>query len=176
MGYNHERRYELSLKWKGERNRASLFFNDYQNLGGLHLTAEGSGATTKYYAQLGADTASKKLLGRPEYKSLSMYNNSASGVRSLALNFTISKPDVLYVLSAVKNPNAQAGSNEVITLAMNNITLKSYTAYRPARGSVETQDFIQFEENIGENVSFILRNNSSDENAISLQAIAIYYN
>lgn len=147
-----------------------------QNLGGLHLTAEGSGATTKYYAQLGADTASKKLLGRPEYKSLSMYNNSASGVRSLALNFTISKPDVLYVLSAVKNPNAQAGSNEVITLAMNNITLKSYTAYRPARGSVETQDFIQFEENIGENVSFILRNNSSDENAISLQAIAIYYN
>lgn len=32
MGYNHERRYELSLKWKGERNRASLFFNDYQNL------------------------------------------------------------------------------------------------------------------------------------------------
>ena len=105
-----------------------------------------------------------------------MYNNSASGVRSLALNFTISKPDVLYVLSAVKNPNAQAGSNEVITLAMNNITLKSYTAYRPARGSVETQDFIQFEENIGENVSFILRNNSSDEDAISLQAIAIYYN
>lgn len=35
MGYNHERRYELSLKWKGERNRASLFFNDYQNLDGL---------------------------------------------------------------------------------------------------------------------------------------------
>lgn len=35
MGYNHERRYELSLKWKGERNRASLFFNDYQNLGDM---------------------------------------------------------------------------------------------------------------------------------------------
>lgn len=36
MGYNHERRYELSLKWKGERNRASLFFNDYQNLGNIN--------------------------------------------------------------------------------------------------------------------------------------------
>lgn len=40
MGYNHERRYELSLKWKGERNRASLFFNDYQNLGGLNFKEE----------------------------------------------------------------------------------------------------------------------------------------
>lgn len=33
MGNNLKRRHELSLKWKGERNRASLFFcNDYQNL------------------------------------------------------------------------------------------------------------------------------------------------
>lgn len=40
MGYNHERRYELSLKWKGERNRASLFFNDYQNLNGFAFKEE----------------------------------------------------------------------------------------------------------------------------------------
>lgn len=30
------------------------------------MTAEGSGADTKYYAQLGADTASKKLLGNSD--------------------------------------------------------------------------------------------------------------
>ena len=33
------------------------------NLGGLHFVSEGSGESTKYYAQIGADTASKKLLG-----------------------------------------------------------------------------------------------------------------
>ncbi len=58
MGYNHERRYELSLKWKGERNRASLFFNDYQNLAGLptvkagitELTFSGGNATLTHNA------------------------------------------------------------------------------------------------------------------------------
>lgn len=34
-----------------------------QNLGGVKIIPEGSGAATKYYAQLGADAASKKLLG-----------------------------------------------------------------------------------------------------------------
>lgn len=55
MGYNHERRYELSLKWKGERNRASLFFNDYQNLNGYKFgkTADGQPG---YIAPGGADT------------------------------------------------------------------------------------------------------------------------
>lgn len=33
------------------------------DLGGTKIITEGSGAATKYYAQLGADTASKKLLG-----------------------------------------------------------------------------------------------------------------
>lgn len=33
------------------------------NLGGVKIIPEGSGAATKYYAQLGADSASKKLLG-----------------------------------------------------------------------------------------------------------------
>ena len=34
-----------------------------QNLGGVKIIPEGSGAATKYYAQLGADATSKKLLG-----------------------------------------------------------------------------------------------------------------
>ena len=38
-----------------------LFLN--QDLGGVKIIPEGSGAATKYYAQLGADAASKKLLG-----------------------------------------------------------------------------------------------------------------
>ena len=33
------------------------------NLGGVKIIPEGSGAATKYYAQLGADATSKKLLG-----------------------------------------------------------------------------------------------------------------
>lgn len=55
MGYNHERRYELSLKWKGERNRASLFFNDYQNLASGQIEfsfQDGKGV----YRKKGADT------------------------------------------------------------------------------------------------------------------------
>lgn len=74
MGYNHERRYELSLKWKGERNRASLFFNDYQNLGALNdsgaikgMDAREDGVYITY--STGADTVTKKLgnLGNTSY-------------------------------------------------------------------------------------------------------------
>lgn len=35
-----------------------------QNLGGVTLVSEGSGTNAKYYAQIGADTASKKILGK----------------------------------------------------------------------------------------------------------------
>lgn len=74
MGYNHERRYELSLKWKGERNRASLFFNDYQNLNALNdsgaikgMDAREDGVYITY--STGADTVTKKLgnLGNTSY-------------------------------------------------------------------------------------------------------------
>ena len=39
------------------------------NLDGAKIIHEGSGAATKYYAQLGADAASKKLLGKTEILS-----------------------------------------------------------------------------------------------------------
>lgn len=45
------------------------------DLGGVKVIPEGSGADVKYYAQLGADAASKKLLGRPE---ISFYDVSFS--------------------------------------------------------------------------------------------------
>ena len=46
----------------------------YNNLtsqlpGGVKILAEGSGADVKYYAQLGADAASKKLLGNAKIKA-----------------------------------------------------------------------------------------------------------
>lgn len=78
-----------------------------QNLDGAKIIHEGSGAATKYYAQLGADAASKKLLGNtpcyiktwtggnggvqtinipisdyPDYQQLSA-NNFKAGVTSL---------------------------------------------------------------------------------------------
>ena len=37
------------------------------DLGGVQFISEGSGANAKYYAQLGADSASKKLLGKTVY-------------------------------------------------------------------------------------------------------------
>ena len=79
----------------------------YQNLDGAKIIHEGSGADVKYYAQLGADAASKKLLGNtpcyiktwtggnggvqtinipisdyPDYQQLSV-NNFKAGVTSL---------------------------------------------------------------------------------------------
>lgn len=81
MGYNHERRYELSLKWKGERNRASLFFNDYQNLAALNdggaikgMDARKDGVYITYVPTAGADAVTKKCSGVDKY-------NNVSGVR-----------------------------------------------------------------------------------------------
>lgn len=45
----------------------------YQNLGGAKIIHEGSGADVKYYAQLGADAASKKLLGS---KNLTLFKKA----------------------------------------------------------------------------------------------------
>lgn len=44
-----------------------------QNLGGAKIIHEGSGADVKYYAQLGADAASKKLLGS---KNLTLFKKA----------------------------------------------------------------------------------------------------
>ncbi|WP_147331919.1 hypothetical protein [Eisenbergiella massiliensis] len=82
MGYNHERRYELSLKWKGERNRASLFFNDYQNLAGFSFKEEGG----KKYVR-GADAVWVPL-GNPVIKFFALIgsNNRISGING-TLNY-----------------------------------------------------------------------------------------
>ena len=45
----------------------------------MRIIAEGSGANTNYYAQLGADTASKKLLG-DSTQVLAMFHASSSGI------------------------------------------------------------------------------------------------
>ena len=45
----------------------------------VKIISEGSGANVKYYAQLGADTASKKALGRPQKYS---YSNCLQGFKS----------------------------------------------------------------------------------------------
>lgn len=52
-----------------------ILFRLNSDLGGVKVIPEGSGADVKYYAQLGADAASKKLLGRPE---ISFYDVSFS--------------------------------------------------------------------------------------------------
>lgn len=44
-----------------------------QDLGGAKIITEGSGAATKYYAQMGADAASKKLLGS---KNLTLFKKA----------------------------------------------------------------------------------------------------
>lgn len=59
----------------------------------VKLIVEGSGANTKYYAQLGADTASKKPLGNP---SVSCKRVSWSGRSSLIHTVDIGKNLELY--------------------------------------------------------------------------------
>lgn len=44
-----------------------FLINLYSDLGNVKLIPEGSGTYVKYYAQLGADAASKKLLGKAVY-------------------------------------------------------------------------------------------------------------
>ena len=46
--------------------------------GQLKLIAEGSGANVKYYAQLGADAASKKLLGNAKVKGIYIAKGTSS--------------------------------------------------------------------------------------------------
>lgn len=71
-----------------------------QNVGGNLLIAEGSGANTKYYIQQGADSASKKLLGKV---SPNMYVWTTSPVDIKAL-----MPDIY---SQLTNADFWAGNN-----------------------------------------------------------------
>lgn len=76
------------------------------------MIAEGSGAATKYFIQKGADTASKKLLGRPEKYYVTGYYNS-----TLSFSFNISAvysnykakqiDDILVQMDSVCNNNNQ---------------------------------------------------------------------
>ena len=54
----------ISIHFKNELNN-----NLTSQLGGVKILAEGSGTSAKYYAQIGADTASKKLLGNAKVKA-----------------------------------------------------------------------------------------------------------
>ena len=55
----------ISIHFKNELNNNLTS----QLPGGVKILAEGSGADVKYYAQIGADTASKKLLGNAKIKA-----------------------------------------------------------------------------------------------------------
>ena len=57
------------------------------NLDGAKIIHEGSGADVKYYAQLGADAASKKLLGNTPC-SLKMWTGGNGGEQSIDISIT----------------------------------------------------------------------------------------
>lgn len=92
MGYNHERRYELSLKWKGERNRASLFFNDYQNLNGYRFGNTPDGKPG-FIPPGGADTVIPFKSPLTHFRSGEL-NTSVSNYTKIDLGF---RPKVIFV-------------------------------------------------------------------------------
>lgn len=60
-----------------------------QNLGGVNFISEGSGADVKYYAQLGADAASKKLLGNGiDLGIINAVSQSSIGARNSIFNIS----------------------------------------------------------------------------------------
>lgn len=73
---------------RGRFNSCRLYIND--NLNGVKIIPEGSGAGTKYYAQLGADAASKKLLGSALFGEITL-PVSANVAVSYELGFRPSK-------------------------------------------------------------------------------------
>lgn len=76
-----------------------------QNLGGVKIIPEGSGAATKYYAQLGADATSKKLLGSALFGEITLPVSTNVAV-SYELGF---RPSKLCIMS-----NSETYSSSVV--------------------------------------------------------------
>ena len=116
-------------------------------LGGIVITAEGSGANTKYFAQKGADSASKKPLGESEFVTKTFSTNvsckytrndfsiSISGFsRALGVtntqstsssNFTVSVSSVTNsAITGVINVDNEYGTNKVYTVRATVIGIK----------------------------------------------------
>lgn len=101
------------------------------DLGGLHLTAEGSGAVTKYYAQLGADSASKKLLGNGiDLGTLNAITQQSTGSRNSVFDIStvffdyksITKENIVWM--PVAYTNYPQGSTDC--LSFQGISIVSY--------------------------------------------------
>ena len=76
-----------------------------QNLGGVKIIPEGSGANVKYYAQLGADATSKKLLGSALFGEITLPVSTNVAV-SYELGF---RPSKLCIMS-----NSETYSSSVV--------------------------------------------------------------
>lgn len=87
------------------------------NAGGMILTKTGSGSSTKYYIQAGADAASKKQLGSYDKMRIYAYLNTQGGIyiptngRQIKITLAGSSPTeraglVLYGMDAVDSPSA----------------------------------------------------------------------
>ena len=99
----------------------------YSNLGGVQIIPEGSGEAVKYYAQLGADAASKKPLGNTIIDlgiGTSFNISSYIGYK----NYSVSD----FLVEPVTTDNTElgnTGSNDhYLTIYLNVLFNKSYNA------------------------------------------------
>ncbi|MFQ9637754.1 MAG: hypothetical protein ACLR0F_14015 [Eisenbergiella sp.] len=97
------------------------------DLGNVKLIPEGSGANVKYYAQLGADAASKKLLGGKTVVLLGIYDGSHehSGL-SIDVTKTISNYQSLTVDNFIVEPTLLVGGADNNAIDRGLRVVKSY--------------------------------------------------
>lgn len=98
----------------------------------MKIIPEGSGATTKYYAQLGADAASKKLLGSAHYGTFVFAPSGATRVYHLGY-----RPKKMVMLVQSNTFNASLA----VVYEDNTIKGLSYNTYE---GSVYYQPYSSF--------------------------------
>ena len=98
----------------------------------MKIIPEGSGATTKYYAQLGADAASKKLLGSAHYGTFVFAPSGATRVYHLGY-----RPKKMVMLVQSNTFNASLA----VVYEDNTIKGLSYNTYE---GSVYFQPYSPF--------------------------------
>ncbi len=104
----------------------------------MKVIHEGSGADIKYYAQLGADTASKKLLGKTVYD---LGTGSSFNVSLIYINYgSLTADDFYLVLESfyARGGGAGAGDTDGYTYAAQTGTISK--TYNPNTGILSLEN------------------------------------
>lgn len=128
-----------------------------QNLNGVKIIPEGSGADTKYYAQQGADAASKKLLGRPaKIISLRQHSEEPSKNQWIVTELKIDTSDCNHISFGAMSGSYLPRITITITGSAGQLYTGIGTSYAPATYDVSAHEW----------VSLIINCRYTEDNAI----------